>query len=55
MAMQVPKLIIVIPCYNEEATLPVSSPLFADELAGLIASGKVSNGSAAPVSDLSFR
>ena len=43
MAMQVPKLIIVIPCYNEEATLPVSSPLFADELAGLIASGKVSN------------
>ena len=41
--MQIPKLIIVIPCYNEEATLPVSSPLFAEELASLIASGKVSD------------
>ena len=40
--MQRPKLIIVIPCYNEESTLPVSSPLFADELAGLVAAGKVS-------------
>ena len=38
-----PKLIIVIPCYNEEATLPVSSPLFVDELSSLIASGKVSD------------
>ena len=41
--MQIPKLIIVIPCYNEEATLPVSSPLFADELTSLIASGKISS------------
>ena len=42
MAAKTPKLIIVIPCYNEEATLPVSSPLFAAELSSLIASGKVS-------------
>lgn len=42
MAVRIPKLIIVIPCYNEEATLPVSSPLFAEELVGMIASGKVS-------------
>ncbi len=45
MAMQVPKLFIVIPCYNEETVLPVSSPLFADELSGLVASGKVSDAS----------
>ena len=42
MAKTAPKLIVVIPCYNEETTLPVSSPLFADELRGLIESGRVS-------------
>ena len=41
MAMQVPKLVIVIPCYNEEAVLPVSSPLFADELSGRALSAPV--------------
>ena len=43
MSTQAPKLIVVVPCYNEEATLPVSSPLFADELAALVASGRVSD------------
>ena len=43
MSTQAPKLIVIVPCYNEEATLPVSSPLFADELAALVASGRVSD------------
>jgi glycosyltransferase involved in cell wall biosynthesis len=43
MAKTAPKLIVVIPCYNEEKTLPVSSPLFADELKGLVDSGRVSS------------
>ena len=43
MSTQAPKLIVVVPCYNEESTLPVSSPLFADELAALVASGRVSD------------
>ena len=37
-----PKLIIVIPCYNEEKVLPVTSPLFREELELLIDKGKVS-------------
>ncbi len=37
-----PKLIIVIPCYNEEVTLPVSHSLFADELESLIKDNLVS-------------
>lgn len=36
------RLVIVIPCFNEEATLPLTAPLFADALAGLVASGRVS-------------
>ena len=39
MSTQAPKLIVVVPCYNEEATLPVSSPLFADELAARYVAG----------------
>ena len=42
MAENAPKLIVVVPCYNEETTLPVSTPLFADELRGLVESGRVS-------------
>ena len=38
-----PRLIVVVPCYNEETTLPVSSPLFADEMKGLVDSGRVSS------------
>ena len=37
-----PKLIIVIPCYNEEEVLPITSRLFREELEGLIARSKVS-------------
>ena len=37
-----PKLIVVVPCYNEEEMLPVSQSLFADEINILIESGRVS-------------
>ena len=37
-----PKLMIVIPCYNEEEVLPITSKLFREELEGLIDKGKVS-------------
>ena len=40
-----PKLIIVIPCYNEEEVLPITSRLFREELEGLIEKGKVSRDS----------
>lgn len=35
------KLIIVIPCYNEEQVLPVTSKMFLEELNDLIAKGKI--------------
>lgn len=37
-----PILWVVIPCYNEEAVLPVTVPLFLAKLGALIASGRVS-------------
>ncbi len=37
-----PRLIIVIPCYNEEEVLPITSRLFREELEGLIGRQKVS-------------
>ena len=37
-----PVLWMVIPCYNEEAVLPITSPEFLDELSHLIGLGKVS-------------
>lgn len=41
MKSKLPKLTVVVPCYNEEATLPVSYPLFAEELSQLTDSGLV--------------
>ncbi|MBM6998704.1 glycosyltransferase family 2 protein [bacterium] len=35
-------LYIVIPCYNEEAVLPITSRLFVDKIASLVDQGKVS-------------
>ena len=40
-----PKLAIVIPCYNEEKVLPITSGMFLDELRLLISKGKVSEDS----------
>jgi len=37
-----PILYIVIPCYNEEAVLPVTAPLFLNKVKELAAAGKVS-------------
>ena len=40
--MKIPILYIVIPCYNEEAVLPITAPLFRDKLLALSAQGKIS-------------
>ena len=40
--MKTPRLYIVIPCYNEEAVLPITSPLFRDKLLSLSSQGKIS-------------
>ncbi|MDO5444400.1 MAG: glycosyltransferase family 2 protein [Eubacteriales bacterium] len=40
-----PKLIIVVPCYNEEAVLPITAPMFLEKLTELSASGKISDDS----------
>lgn len=37
-----PKLYIVIPCYNEEAVLPITAPQFLQKLNSLIEEGKIS-------------
>ncbi len=43
--MQDPVLYIVIPCYNEEAVLPVTSGLFLEKLRALTAAGKIADSS----------
>lgn len=40
-----PRLYIVIPCYNEETVLPITAPLFLEELNGLIDQGQVAGDS----------
>ncbi|MBR3587032.1 MAG: glycosyltransferase family 2 protein, partial [Oscillospiraceae bacterium] len=40
-----PILYIVIPCYNEQAVLPVTAPLFLNKLKSLAAAGKISEDS----------
>ena len=40
-----PKLYIIIPCYNEEAVLPVTAPMFLKKLTDLTAKGKISEDS----------
>lgn len=37
----VPKLFIVIPCYNEEQVLPITCSMFLNKLNALIAAGKI--------------
>lgn len=39
--MKTPRLYIVIPCYNEEAVLPITAPLFRDKLLSLSSQGKI--------------
>ena len=38
--MEQTKLYVVIPCYNEEQVLPITSKLFLKELKDLIQKGK---------------
>lgn len=40
-----PRLIIVIPCYNEQEVLPVTAPMFLDKLNELISAGKIAENS----------
>lgn len=40
---KIPSLWMVIPCYNEEAVLPVTAPMFLEELEQLIAKGLISS------------
>ncbi len=40
-----PKLFIIIPCYNEEAVLPITSGMFLEKLRGLIEAQKISENS----------
>ena len=40
-----PVLYIVIPCYNEEAVLPITAPMFLDKLNSLAAAGKIDDSS----------
>ena len=40
-----PKLYIIIPCYNEEAVLPITAPMFLEKINALAASGKISGDS----------
>lgn len=39
--MQIPRLYIVIPCYNEEQVLPITAPQFRDKLLALFRQGKI--------------
>ena len=43
--MSEPILWIIVPCYNEEAVLPITAPLFLQKLNGLIAAEKVAEDS----------
>lgn len=38
-----PKLYLVIPCYNEEAVLPVTAPTFLNKIEELVAAGEISD------------
>ena len=40
-----PKLFIIVPCYNEEEVLPVTAPLFLAKITELIEKGKIAPGS----------
>lgn len=40
-----PKLIIVIPCFNEQEVLPITSGIFLEQLNKMVAAGKISDDS----------
>ena len=40
-----PVLYIIVPCYNEEEVLPITAPMFLEELNTLVAAGKIDDAS----------
>lgn len=40
-----PRLIIVVPCYNEQEVLPITAPIFLEKITSLSAAGKISEDS----------
>lgn len=40
-----PRLIIVVPCYNEREVLPITAPMFLEKITSLSAAGKISDNS----------
>lgn len=40
---KIPILYIVIPCYNEESVLPITSQMFLDKITELVAAGKIAD------------
>lgn len=42
---QLPILYIIIPCYNEESVLPITSSMFLDKINELVAAGKIADNS----------
>ncbi len=43
MSASLPILWIVVPCYNEEAVLPITAPLFLEKIKNLIEGGRISD------------
>lgn len=42
---RIPRLAIIVPCYNEEEVLPITAPIFLDTLSVLIADGLIDDAS----------
>ncbi len=40
-----PRLFVIVPCYNEEAVLPITAPLFREKIRQLAENGKISEDS----------
>jgi len=45
MIAMIPRLIIVVPCYNEEEVLPITAPMFLAKINELASAGKISDDS----------
>ena len=40
-----PRLIIVVPCYNEQEVLPITAPMFLEKIKSLAAAGQITEDS----------
>ena len=41
----IPRLFLIIPCYNEQAVLPITAPMFLEKLRALTDAGKIAEDS----------